>query len=639
MIVPVTSERYDLLFSEATQLLRQAGKLSATQSIDNLNEYYAHMKDFYQLPSKAGFRYIMMPLDEDGEAPFMIDLNSRAISVPSAFVKVGAVQADQMAELIIFEVDRFFDYMDLAETHIYVQWQLPDAEHTKGATRINIIDWTTKPGKIRFAWPLNDAITAQNGTVKFSVRFFLLDDQENLAYALNTLDTNLVIKPALDPTANPDNVEQVDSLFENAILNSRYATEGVTPPVDPWFGAPGTDMDIVDTEDFVRLLSGTNEIKTTKVAKLGTDNRLVLKVQAVAGDAGNITYKWKFKADTDDAEFVDAPIDNNQATVGYELAQYPKDATGAEYLSYVDKYYTKIDEDTYERYNGTTIPDHDLYEMYNYYTITGAEGDTVVGTYAVDATNTITLNDGTVLKSHDKRSVHCYLPGPKDIEFEAEPYTLNEDDMTLVANLYSDINDPELTYTWYRSEESSADAISKATAGVENTDYDMSSGLVPGWYAVKVAAKLNLKTKTANATKSQKVCAEPTIANIDPDADKRAFPIDPKAIAPLEIIPEVDRPSTLGESAAPELYRNLSYEWFVKAPNTSTWKPIENHMMSENDDTKLIQKIESDNNHSILYARNVDEGNPYQYKCKVTNTLGSKSVSKMQSDNTEFLVY
>jgi hypothetical protein len=102
--------------------------------------------------------------------------------------------------------------------------------------------------------------------------------------------------------------------------------------------------------------------------------------------------------------------------------------------------------------------------MYNYYTITGAEGDTVVGTYAVDATNTITLNDGTVLKSHDKRSVHCYLPGPKDIEFEAEPYTLNEDDMTLVANLYSDINDPELTYTWYRSEESSADAISKATA-------------------------------------------------------------------------------------------------------------------------------------------------------------------------------
>jgi hypothetical protein len=58
--------------------------------------------------------------------------------------------------MIVFSVDRYFDYMDLANTSIYVQWRLPDG--TENATRIFMIDLST-PDKIRFAWPISDIIT------------------------------------------------------------------------------------------------------------------------------------------------------------------------------------------------------------------------------------------------------------------------------------------------------------------------------------------------------------------------------------------------------------------------------------------------------------------------------------------------
>jgi hypothetical protein len=59
----------------------------------------------------------MVPLDED---PFIIDLNTRSITVPTSFSKCASVQTDMLAETIIFVVDRYFDYMDLANTEIYV---------------------------------------------------------------------------------------------------------------------------------------------------------------------------------------------------------------------------------------------------------------------------------------------------------------------------------------------------------------------------------------------------------------------------------------------------------------------------------------------------------------------------------------
>ena len=119
MIVPVSSERYASLFAEAANFLnlfRKEGEAEIT--INNINQYYSYMNDFYRYASvdqegfnnRKGYKYIMMPLDKAGENVFDINLNTRTITIPVDFVKVGGVQSDQMAELIIFSVDFLYGY-------------------------------------------------------------------------------------------------------------------------------------------------------------------------------------------------------------------------------------------------------------------------------------------------------------------------------------------------------------------------------------------------------------------------------------------------------------------------------------------------------------------------------------------------
>ena len=128
------ADKYSNLYEKATQALRthtmdgevvpegdplaimplpKEGELD--NAITSLEEYFSYIVEL----NKINSTYTILPLDEE---VFDINLNTRAISIPAAFVKTGGVQADQMAELIVFEADRYFDYMDLANTLIYVQW-------------------------------------------------------------------------------------------------------------------------------------------------------------------------------------------------------------------------------------------------------------------------------------------------------------------------------------------------------------------------------------------------------------------------------------------------------------------------------------------------------------------------------------
>jgi hypothetical protein len=118
----------------------------------------------------------------------------------------------------------------LANTEIYVQWTIPEdkkngIEEYNGATRVEMIDLESENNKLRFAWPLNDIITATPGTVKFAVRFFRVDDSNpnKLLYSLNTTESSIIIKPALQPAlTNSANLESPisDNSFKKAILNS-----------------------------------------------------------------------------------------------------------------------------------------------------------------------------------------------------------------------------------------------------------------------------------------------------------------------------------------------------------------------------------------------------------------------------------
>lgn len=304
MIVSMTeknSAKYHKLFAEAYQFLKNIDDGNYVDpngtSFNNIAEYYGHMADFIAQGS-IGYKYIMLPLDEE---VFEIDLNSRTIAIPSSFSKCASVQSDQLAETIMFVADRYFDYMDLAATEIYVQWVTPEdkkngIEEYHGATRIEMIDIESEPGKIKFAWPLNDIITSVPGNVKFSVRFCRLDgsDVNKLFYSLNTVDSFITIKPALTTVMDESKIEDPfgANLFKHAIINSFYATEGVMPPTMPEFSEPGSN--IISS-------NGTEMVANEKVTHLNEDGSVTLYAQAYTSDPNSVVeYKWQYRADDSD---------------------------------------------------------------------------------------------------------------------------------------------------------------------------------------------------------------------------------------------------------------------------------------------------------------------------------------------------
>ncbi len=299
------SGKYHDLFREAYQFLKNIDNGNYVDpngtTFKNLAEYYGHMADFIAQGS-VGYKYIMLPLDEE---VFEINLDTRTIAIPASFSACASVQSDQLAETIMFVADRYFDYMDLATTEIFVQWETPadkknDIKSIKGATHIEMIDLESEPGRIKFAWPLNDVITAVPGVVKFSIRFCRLNDGnvDKLFYSLNTLESSINIKPALNASMPSDEnkIEKPfgENLFKNAIVNSNYSTEGVTPPTMPEFGAPGED---------IFSSNGIIYVGDAKITHLKNDT-VTLYAQAHTADINSLVeYKWYYKATGDNAYY------------------------------------------------------------------------------------------------------------------------------------------------------------------------------------------------------------------------------------------------------------------------------------------------------------------------------------------------
>ena len=226
------SAKYDVLFKEAFLALdaravngtgegphdREDIQLTAeeiaTGTFTSLEEYYTRIGDLTRLHAdqvgasedNEGYskysKFLMLPMDEiHGNNVLVIDPNSRAITIPTSFSRNGvSVTGDELAETLLFEIDRFFDITDLVTTDIYVQWTNPAGQ--EGASKITMIDYNSKAGKLLFGWPLTSKVTVENanqtnGQLKFAVRFFKRDGSGKINYSLNTLPATVMIKQAL----------------------------------------------------------------------------------------------------------------------------------------------------------------------------------------------------------------------------------------------------------------------------------------------------------------------------------------------------------------------------------------------------------------------------------------------------------
>ena len=583
------SDKYLNLFTEAYEYLKELdnGYVDLDKErFSSLAEYYSHMADFFE---NQKYKYVMLPLDED---PFLIDLNTRNITVPTSFNKCASVQKDQLAETIIFIVDRYFDYMDLANTEIYVQWTIPEnkklgIEEYNGATRIEMIDLETEPGKLKFAWPLNDKITAVPGVVKFSVRFFRVDDStpNKLLYSLNTLESQIIIKEALQPDLNKEHqIESPvsDESFKKAILNSIYSNEGVVPPVQPVYFSPGSNI----TADTMI------EVGDLKIVSL-QDDTITLKVQAVVADAGEITYKWYYQ--DANGEYYDCenyPVFDSDGIPTGETTTF---GTVQDVYSLIDpapqervtneRYYMQIEGSrAYKLYTGNIPTDGiPLYERYSTFVV--PESGNITGYYQAAAWNNIKLQNGKTLTTlYPTRSDACLLPGPAVIVFKENGNLPNgsilnlvdEDEnrynTTLTVDTIPDDYQPKVKYEWRMSNTSKEQVLDDSAEILQTTDIPSLSVSEPGWYAVNIVAELNREEKT-KLSEICKVTHKPQPALVDPQKHMMANITETPVT--FTVNAHINNPDSINDEL---LSDEFTYIWQIMLPDLEDFINITDSM-------------------------------------------------------------
>lgn len=600
----------------------------------------------------AGHGFLMFTY-EDGvlnEEPLAINLNTRTISVPSAIANCAGVQTDRMAEMLIFEVDRFFDYMDLANSKMkfYVQWETPEGKDAHGnvipaaagSTEVDFIDYITKPGKILFAWPITADIAQASGVVKFSVRFFKLDDTGKVAYSLNTQSATISIKPALlAPDAKPNVITPLMSnLFESVILDSD-AADGVKIPFSPWFATPGSDISLLENYDpstFRGTVVPLSKADSRYIANLKNDT-LTFCAQAVTYDLAEIDYEWTYiPANAKTAADIHHSIgDDVYLFAGTEdyFSGERVDSEGNKVAVDAptnERFYVRVQgaETTatgFKLYEGD-FPvggDVDLYERYTTYEIPVGDED-VTGYYFVTTTGAF-----SGVTSEPRESSRCELPGPQPIEIKTDlllsNYLLRDEDNNITAvNLSVNTGDnpynATMTYAWKKQV--------NTTDGYEDISNNSNTLAVstPGWYKVDISSILNREAAepvTSNVCLVTELPAQPNVENKTEFGGQISNNI-PLTKTANKVVLKVE--ATLPEGYDinnPLHHEKFNYKWYISLVNQA-----DPHEVTEADKEYAVANGDE---LTVYWNDKVDYAS---FNCIVENELNGKvTVSEFMANN------
>ena len=196
---------YDSLFEEIRT--KSEGRID----INNIEGFFGNIEEIAALDEK----FLRLPLDEP---LFEIDANTRRIEVPVDFRSNGvSVQGDHLAETVFFSIDRYFDYMDLAGTNIYINWKMGN---DSGRTQHFILSTDILPGKIVFGWPIDKIVTKKSGVLQFAIEFNKTNS-EGLTYRFNTLASNVNIKDGLIIDENAE-ISVLNNDIRRMLTNSSF---------------------------------------------------------------------------------------------------------------------------------------------------------------------------------------------------------------------------------------------------------------------------------------------------------------------------------------------------------------------------------------------------------------------------------
>lgn len=472
------------------------GTIKAKYPITTLEQYFSYLPKLLKLENNKaarsdyegihskGRRYTMLPLTEPA---FVIDANKRTIDVPAPFKSGVSVKGDQLAEVLYFEIDRFFDAMDLDTADIYIQWTKANGE--SGVSAPWVVDIESIPDKMIIGWALSSTITEIAGQLKFAVRFFKWADPDTktkLAYSWSTETQTVSIKNSLDFALGQEGYLseiQTDADILDRISKSKSVVVGNQTAAVPVY-----QINISANEGIVK-----NEGDDMCYADLaGEDQEFTFKVQAKSTDAGIISYTWRTVGKA-------APLGGEGDTTGSVVTTefIPTTDTVADPTK---AYYKKETNGVYKLYKISQIPadstpaNEGLFEKFSACTVKQ------VGTYYA-----VAQNDKTQTNSNTAESDYCMVPMPIepkiDTALDSEcVFPTRSGSVTIgvgCSNTETENNTKpgELTYEWFRKKNSTDEYQSLGEAAKDadtlEIEYNSDPEIVEGYYKVKVTNSKN----------------------------------------------------------------------------------------------------------------------------------------------------
>lgn len=585
-------ELYKAWFAEAGLAL---GK--DAEYFTNIGQYYAHLVELEEKNPK----FMMLPLDED---PFEINANTRAIKIPASFAKGSAVREDANSEMIVFTIDRYFDFTDLLECTAYVQWVLPDENHTEGVSAV-IVDETTLPGKLRLGWLITEDIAQYAGKVKFAVRFFKKDTANNkYTYVFNTLPAEIAIQAGLEFEGTDLEPVDLSDLFKTFITNSQ--NPDYIKATAPWFAAP----------------AGQNLPST---AALENDT-CTLVAEAYTTDLGALSYEWHYEAPenvTVTGSFEERGIETkvefreilNPTTKVANKAYYIKaDDGGATYIPFTKSFEELEDgQKVYEKVTLLTIKPLEEGDK--------PEDKVIVGKYWVEATNTVTSStpgkEGEWSNTASNTSNKCIIAKPDALVVKTAvsgTKVMTNGVAELKGELIAPTAGSNVVYKMQFSDVS-AESVEVATPTVQSTN--SFSATAAGWYKLSAETSLNRFTEIADLGSCRVVepIVAPTVAMTYAINGESKGAIN-GTITDTTAQDIVTLTASIGDFPIDNKLKSdgITYEWFVMAADTEFVPAVANPAKGP------VFEI----NDNIITV----DGEPgYAYKCVVTNILADQTAS------------
>ena len=225
---------------------------NTVSEIENINSYAKNLLAAYNVPidtSQFDPDYMIYNMVDEHKA---IPIINRKINMSAGYQIV--VSRDNVSQLLTFEINRYFDGVDLADKACGIKYI--NAKREEG--RAIPINFNKTDKKLIFGWLLDDHVAAKAGKTRFSIEFLGYDEHDR-PYVWQTVPSELIIEEGI--WINDSVItERYPTIIEDILIRLRLLENG------------GDDI------------SGLQELLEQAITDLSLEDDITLIAKNISGD-------------------------------------------------------------------------------------------------------------------------------------------------------------------------------------------------------------------------------------------------------------------------------------------------------------------------------------------------------------------